>query len=107
MDAMVVFDQPTFPWVIIRCRALGVDRLKQKIRGQRNWQRNDRLIAIPLKAARLYRLRQPNDLSQRQRDELGRFFLSAILFEDKRAKFLGWGYRKKAEALVTESSTAF
>ena len=106
LDALVMFDQPTYPGVVIACRTLGVIRLKQKRHKQKHWQRNDRVIAVPLKAPRFEHLRDPGDLSQRQRDELDQFFLSAILFEDKEAKVLGWGGCREAENLVDSTCTS-
>ena len=100
LDALILFDQPTFPGAIVPCRALGVIRVKQRRRKETAWQRNDRLVAVPVKAARLDRLRQVRDLSRRQRDEFGQFFLSAVLFQGKQVEMLGWGGAAEGEKLV-------
>src|SRR5438105_14829717 len=52
LDAMVFSDAPTFPGVVIECRALGVIRLKQNRKTAKGRERNARLIAIPIKMPR-------------------------------------------------------
>ena len=102
VDVLVLSNQPTFPGVVITCRVLGLLRLKQKRRRQKTWQRNDRLVAVPIRAARFEHMRHICDLSRHQRNEPEQFFLSAILFEDKQAQILGWGGVDEVEKLVDE-----
>src|SRR5947199_8980706 len=52
LDAIVFCDLPTFPGVVIECRALGVIRLKQNRKRTAGRERNDRLIAVPIKMQR-------------------------------------------------------
>ena len=100
LDALVLLDQSTFPGVVIACRALGVIRLTQKRKQGKGRQRNDRLVAVPVEAPRFEHLRQPSHLSRRQRQELEQFFLSAVFFQNKEARLLGWGNAREAEKLV-------
>ena len=48
-------------------------------------------------------LSRPDDLPPRVRDELVQFFLSAIFFEPKNPKMLGWGGPEEADKLVGSS----
>ena len=100
LDAMVFSDLPTFPGVVIECRALGVIRLKQNRKHAAGRERNDRLIAIPMKMPRFDSFRKPTDLPLRWRQELEQFFLATTRFEDKDAEVLGWAGPAAGERLV-------
>jgi inorganic pyrophosphatase len=102
VDVMVLWEVPTFPGVVIPCRALGVLEVEQDDKkGGR--ERNDRLFAMPVAAPRMKELRSVFDLSERDREELGQFFLSVTHFAQKNAKLLGWGDPEAAEALLQRS----
>jgi len=100
LDAMVFSDLPTFPGVVIQCRALGVVRLKQNRKAASGRERNDRLIAVPVKMPRFDSFRNPGDLPKRWRQELEEFFLAATRFEGKDARILGWARAAEGERLV-------
>ena len=100
LDAMVFSGLPTFPGVVIECRALGVIHLKQNRKGARGRERNDRLIAIPIKMPRFASFRKPTDLPLRWRQELEEFFLAATRFEGKDAEILGWASAAEGERMV-------
>jgi len=104
LDAMVFCDSPTFPGVVIECRALGLIRLSQKKKRGAGRERNDRLIAIPVKAPRFSHYLEPSDLPQRTRKELEEFFLTAVMFEDKAARILGWAESRVGEQMVDRCS---
>jgi inorganic pyrophosphatase len=106
LDAMIFSDAPTFPGVVIECRALGVIRLKQNRKLASGRERNDRLIAVPVKMPRFEDFRNPSDLPLRWRQELEEFFLAATRFERKDAKILGWSSAAAGERLVERSIAA-
>lgn len=99
VDALVFWDVPSFPGVVVPCRAIGVVRLEQDSR-RSGRVRNDRIVAVPVKHARGADLRGPDDLGARVRDEIAQFFLSAIFFEPKNPRLLGWGGPEEADELV-------
>ena len=102
LDAMVLWEEPTFPGVVLPCRALGVLKVDEDgDAGKR--VRNDRLIATPVAALRLAELKTVFDLSERDRDELGHFFLTVTAFSQKNAKLLGWGGPDEAEAVLKQA----
>src|ERR1043165_8002322 len=70
LDAMVFSDLATFPGVVIECRALGVIRLEQNRKNSKGRERNDRLIAIPIKLPRWASFHNPSDLPLRWRQEI-------------------------------------
>jgi inorganic pyrophosphatase len=98
LDAMVIWEGPTFPGVVIPCRALAVARIEQDTADHSARQRNDRILAVPVNAHR-----SPDHLSQRLKDELEAFFLQATAFEQKRVVVLGWDDRDGAARLIRES----
>jgi len=106
LDALVFSDLPTFPGVIIECRALGVLRLKQNRKGAAGRERNDRLIAIPIKMPRFATFRKPSDLPLRWRQELEQFFLAVTRFQKKNAEILGWAGAAEGERMVDRCTPA-
>ena len=103
LDAMVLNDAPTFPGVVIECRALGLIRLKQNRKKGKGRENNNRLIAVPIHVPRLASFKTPNDLPLRWRQELEEFFLGVTRFEGKDAKILGWSGPAEGERMVERS----
>ncbi|MCP3102052.1 inorganic diphosphatase [Myxococcus sp. K15C18031901] len=108
LDAMVLWDDTTWPGVVLPCRALGVLQVDQKRKGGRpgERERNDRILAVPVSAARSENLRTYQDLSRREREELAHFFMTAVHFEDKDARILGWEGPEAAERMLTPHTPA-
>ncbi|HYI00729.1 inorganic diphosphatase [Hyalangium sp.] len=100
MDAMVYWDVATWPGVVLPCRALGVLQVDQKKKKGKGRERNDRLLMVPVSAARAEHLRSHQDLSRREREELEHFFLTVVAFANKDARVLGWKGAAVAEKLL-------
>ena len=97
LDAMVVADVPSHPGVVIECQPIAVLELGQKSkRGGR--ERNDRVLAVPARLERSHRA-----LTPRQKTEIERFFLGAVMFADKDARILGWKGVGAARKLIARS----
>jgi inorganic pyrophosphatase len=106
LDALVLGDVPSYPGVVIPSRPIGVVLLDQKNDdGER--ERNDRLVLVPLGAARFADLRDAGALPRRTREEIERFFLDTTFFTQKNARVLGWKGPAEADALVRKSSRGF
>jgi inorganic pyrophosphatase len=104
VDAMVLWDVPSYPGVLIPCRALAVVRIEQNRRDKKGRERNDRILAVPTAARRSREIETLEDLPQRLRQELESFFHAVTALEDKNIEVLGWDGRADAEALVREST---
>jgi len=95
VDAMVLLDAPTYPGVVVMCRALALLQVEQNAKGGGGRQRNDRIVAVPVAAPRA-----EQELRPRVREELEAFFVSAVLLQGKDLRILGWAGAADAEALI-------
>jgi inorganic pyrophosphatase len=96
LDAMLLWDTSTFPGVVVPCRAIGLVQLDQRKKTGRGRERNDRILAVPVKAPRMDHIRTARDLPARQRRELEEFFVQATALTDKDVRVLGWAGRAAA-----------
>ena len=104
LDCMVIWDGSSFPGVVLTCRSIGVLKVEQTNRETRARERNDRLVALPTNAPRWDAIRTVFDVDERIRKELEQFFLSAVAFEGKNLKILGWAGPDEANALLRSAS---
>jgi inorganic pyrophosphatase len=104
LDAVVLWDGISYPGVVLPCRAIGVLRIEQTSRTSPKRERNDRLVAVPVKAPRLDAIQDVRDVSDRVRRELEQFFLAAVAFEGRDLSILGWGDAGEALKLVRASA---
>lgn len=102
LDAMVLWEHPGYPGLVLPCRAVGVLEVEQNgKKGGR--ERNDRLIAVPLASPRQAALQDVSELSRREREELEAFFRAAVRFEHKALTLLGWAGPKEAGRLLADA----
>jgi len=103
LDALVMWDDVSYPSVVLPCRPIGVLYVEQTSRGSRRRERNDRVIAIPTRAPRYDAIRDVADFGDRTRRELEQFFLTAVTFEQREPAILGWGRPDDALKLIRGS----
>ena len=106
LDAMLLWDVPSYPGVIVACRAIGVLHVEQNLTNHDPSVRirNDRIIAIPCEARREHALADVAELPARVRAELEQFAIAATALEGKDVRIVGWGDADAALTLVRESS---
>ena len=102
-DAILIWDTATFPGVVIPCRAVGLVKIDQRKKTGPGRERNDRIVAIPLKAPRMDHVRTSRDLPARLRRELEEFFEQVTALEEKDIRILGWGGAASAVRLIRQS----
>jgi inorganic pyrophosphatase len=90
LDALALSDCGTAPGVVIRCRLIGVLEVEQDSKSRDARERNDRLIAVPVSAARFEGLVDASALPGRTREEIEQFFVAVTAFERKHLRILGW-----------------
>jgi inorganic pyrophosphatase len=102
LDALVIHDSATYPGVVLPCRAIGLVEVTQDgPKGKRI--HNDRIIARPLWQDRMGDLADVKQMPARLRQEIERFFLSAVFFTDKKAKIRGWRGGHQAAAAIRDA----
>lgn len=77
LDAIVLWDEASFPGCVIECRLIGVIRATQRSRESRNGKskRNDRLLVVPEEDHEICRsIRSLADVSRETIADLERFF---------------------------------
>ncbi len=102
LDAMLLWDVPSYPGVVVECRAIGVLQVEQNRVNHDASQRvrNDRVMAIPIEARRERDLTAVSLLPERVRQELEHFAVAATAFEGKDVRIVGWGDPAVALALI-------
>jgi inorganic pyrophosphatase len=46
LDAIVLLDSPVYPSCVVLARLIGILEAEQRSKGDRKWERNDRLVAV-------------------------------------------------------------
>jgi inorganic pyrophosphatase len=100
LDAMLIFEAPTWPGIVIPAKAIGVVRMTQKERGEKR-ERNDRIIALATEDPRYADVK---DLPKRVRKELEQFFVTMTELTDKEVTIDGWEGPKAAEEVIDKAA---
>jgi inorganic pyrophosphatase len=87
LDAMVLFEAPTWPGVVIPSVPIGILRLLQKEGAARGRERNDRVLVVPSEDPRFSDVR---GLPPRVTHELEQFFVMASKTAGKDVTIGGW-----------------
>ena len=105
LDAMALWDVPSYPGVVLRCRAIGVLYVEQNGRKDDRTVRihNDRVLAVPVEARRELHVKETDELPLRVRQELERFTIAATALEGKDAEVVGWGDAAAAALLIAST----
>ena len=105
LDALVLWEGVSYPGVVIPCRLIGVLQVEQNRKSSPGRERNDRVLALPVRASHLERIKSVSDLDASMRAQLERFFEHVVAFERKDLRLLGWGEPAQADALLKASLT--
>ncbi|HET8660652.1 MAG TPA: inorganic diphosphatase, partial [Micromonosporaceae bacterium] len=98
LDALVLVQEPTFPGCLIRCRAIGMYRMRDEKGG------DDKVLCVPAEDPRLTHLRDINDVAEFDRLEIQHFFtVYKDLEPGKSVEGATWVGRADAEAEIETS----
>src|SRR6201997_3325342 len=75
LDVLVLMDAPVVPGCVIRGRLIGVIKARQREKGDKDWTRNDRLIAVACHAQTHQDEKSLKDLRPHLTDEINAFFV--------------------------------
>jgi len=103
LDAMLIFDAPSWPGVVIPTKVIGVVRLTQKESGKKR-ERNDRVMLLPSEDPRYEDVK---DLPKRDRKELEQFFVTMTEMTDKEITVDGWEGPKAAEEVIDKAAQKY
>ncbi len=104
LDAMVLFDAPTWPGVVIPSLPLGVVRLVQRESKGARLVQNDRIIAVPAKDERWA---QVTELPKHTREELEKFFVVAAEMKHEEVRVEGWQGPKAAAKAIHQAGETY
>lgn len=98
LDALVILDEPTFPGCVIRCRAIGMFRMKDEMGG------DDKVLCVPAGDHRATWRTELEDVSEFHRLEIQHFFeVYKDLEPGKSVEGAHWVGREGAEAEIRNS----
>jgi inorganic pyrophosphatase len=101
LDVMIVTEDRLFPGCLVQARLLGAFKCEQGQKGK--FERNDRLLAVPVLENTPGKLRSLKDLDDALLRELKKFFVFHHRLEGEAFKVLGTCGPRKAIKLVKEA----
>jgi inorganic pyrophosphatase len=101
MDILVLTDAPTFPGCIVKCKIIGIIKVKQEKKGQD--VRNDRVIGVQLDSRLFSSVDHLNDLQDGMLKEIIHFFASYNQITEDKFEALGNEGTIEAIRLIHES----
>jgi inorganic pyrophosphatase len=106
LDVMLLMDEPAFPGCLVPVRLIGVIEARQTERDGKS-ERNDRLVAVPIKCRTASDCKTIKDLNDRRVEEIAEFFVSYNRVNGKKFEVLGVKGPKPAETLVKAGMKKF
>jgi inorganic pyrophosphatase len=98
LDALVLLDEPTFPGCVIRCRAIGMYRMRDEKGG------DDKVLCVPATDPRVEHLRDIHHVPEFDRLEIQHFFeVYKELEPGKSVEGATWVGRPEAELEINAS----
>ncbi len=98
LDALVLLEEPTFPGCLIRCRAIGMFRMRDE-KGS-----DDKVLCVAATDPRMAHLREITDVSEFDRLEIQHFFeVYKALEPGKEVETAKWVGRDEAYAEIETS----
>jgi len=87
IDVLVLMDEPAFAGCVLMCRPIGVIEGEQG--NKKNWERNDRIVAVEQGAHAWTDMRAIDDLGKQFKLELEEFFVDYHRLSGEKYRVLG------------------
>ena len=98
LDALVLLEEPTFPGCLVRCRAIGMFKMRDEAGG------DDKVLCLPSNDPRLESMQDLDDVSEFYRLEIQHFFETYKDLEPgKSVEGARWTKKAEAEAEIVAS----
>lgn len=98
LDAMLIFEEPTFPGCVIRARPIAMFRMTDE-KGS-----DDKVVGVPVGDPRSAAIEDVADLSDFDKERIAHFFsVYKALEPGKHVEVIGWADRAFAEASIEEA----
>lgn len=101
LDALVLVQEPTFPGVLIRSRAIGMFRMRDEKGG------DDKVLAVPLGDPRFGSITALEHLDPHWLAEIETFFRTYKELEDKWTEVVGWQSAEAAAEIIAEARRVY
>jgi inorganic pyrophosphatase len=102
LDALVMTQEPTFPGIVISCRAIGMFRMTDEAGG------DDKVLCVPAGDPRLEHLRDIHHVAEFDRLEIQHFFeVYKDLEPGKSVEGASWEGRTEAESEIIASQKRY
>jgi inorganic pyrophosphatase len=106
VDVLLLMDEPAFCGCVIPSRLIGVIEAEQTETGGKS-ERNDRLVAVPVKSRVYSDCASLKDINDHRLDEIEQFFVSYNRIDGKKFKVLDTAGPRKAEELARAGMKRF
>ncbi len=108
LDMMCIVHYPTFPGCLISVRPIGVMKFND------SGEIDDKILGVPVDDIRYKHIKELEDLTEHQKEEIAFFFqrYKEVQFKmkkqhDKKVEILGWGDRHEAIRLIDAAHELF
>ncbi len=94
LDVMLLVFEPTFPGCLVRCRPIGLLRIKHA------GGLDDKVLAVPLEEPRLKDVNDISDVPIHTKKEIAHFFVEYRKLDGEWSEVMAWEGRKEAERAI-------
>jgi inorganic pyrophosphatase len=106
LDVLLLMDKPAFCGCLIPSRLIGVIEATQSEKGEKP-QRNDRLVAVPIKGRTYSDCQSLKDLNKDRLKEIEEFFVSYNRIAGKKFEVVSVSGPKRAESLARKGMARY
>ena len=107
LDAIVLLDAPVHPGCVVLARLIGVLEAEQKDKGQRSWERNDRVVAVAGGPKGHSAIRSFDDVDSFRLQAIESFFSNYHSLDGDQFRVTARAGVKSAETVIRQAHEAY